>query len=237
MKRLLQRSRKAAIILAFSRPKAHGPRPKGTSLQPLLIATTNPGKVREIRRILEGTSVRLVTLADLSPIPEPEETGRTFADNARLKAGYYAAASGHVTVAEDSGLVIDALGGRPGVESARYPGATYPDRFANLYRELAAHPRPWRARFVCSLAVVKAQGPGPKAQASQLLFECEAQVEGEIAAEPRGAYGFGYDPFFFYPPLGRTTGELTDDEKIAISHRGQAFRQLKAWLDKLGPWA
>ena len=217
MKRLLQRRRKAAIILAFL---------------PLLVATTNPGKVREIRRILEGTSVRLVTLADVKPIPEPEETGRTFAANARLKATYYADASGIVTVAEDSGLVIDALGGRPGVESARYPGDTYPDKFANLYRELAQHPRPWTARFVAALAVVepaRVQGPGPRAQGG-VLFACEGAVEGEIAPDPRGSHGFGYDPFFFYPPLGRTTGELTDDEKIAISHRGKAFRMLAAWL-------
>jgi XTP/dITP diphosphohydrolase len=203
----------------------------------LLIATTNAGKVREIRRILAGTSVDLLTLAGIPPIPEPEETGRTFADNARLKAKYYAAATGLVTVAEDSGLVIDALGGRPGVESARYPGATYPDKFANLYQELAPHPRPWLARFVCALAVAQAQGPGPRAQGRQVLFECQATVEGEIAPEPRGTHGFGYDPFFFYPPLGRTTGELTDDEKIAISHRGQAFRKLKGWLDGLRPGA
>ena len=223
----------------------------------LLIATTNPGKVREIRRILEGTSLRLVTLADLPAIPEPEENGRTFADNARLKAEHYASAGGLVTVAEDSGLVIDALGGRPGVESARYPGATYPEKFANLYRELAPHQRPWTARFVCSLAVVKAcraealaesgpraqdsslpaQGNWPMAQECQVLFECEATVEGEIAPEPRGTHGFGYDPFFFFPPLGRTTSELTDDEKIAISHRGKAFRMLREWLGTLGPWA
>lgn len=190
----------------------------------LLIATTNPGKVREICRILEGTSVRLLTLADVPPVPEPEETGRTFAENARLKAEYYARSSGLTTVAEDSGLVIDALGGRPGVLSARYPGATYPEKFANLYRELAPHPRPWTARFVAALAVVQAKG-------SLLLFECEGTVAGEIAAEPRGSHGFGYDPFFFYPPLGRTTGELTDDEKIEISHRGKAFRQLRAWLN------
>jgi len=220
-------------------------------LEQLLLATTNAGKVREIRRILEGTSLRLLTLADLPPVPEPEETGRTFAANARLKAEYYAAGSGLVTVAEDSGLVIDALDGRPGVESARYPGGTYPEKFANLYRELAPHPRPWTARFVCALAVVrpKAHGPWPRAggdnrtaqgdraQDSALLFACDGTVGGEIAPEPRGAHGFGYDPFFFYPPLGRTTGELTDDEKIAISHRGKAFRRLREWLDTLGPWA
>ncbi len=126
----------------------------------MLIATTNPGKIREIRRVLAGLPVELTTLADRPPIPEPEETGRTFGENARLKAVYYAAASGLVTVAEDSGLVIDALGGRPGVESARFPGATYGEKFANLYRELERCSRPWTARFVCSLACAGAPGPG-----------------------------------------------------------------------------
>ena len=110
----------------------------------------------------------LTTLADLPPIAEPEETGATFAENARLKARYYAEASGLPTVAEDSGLSIDAIDGRPGVESARYPGATYADKFANLYRELASHPPPWRARFVCALAFVD-QAPGTRLQASARL--------------------------------------------------------------------
>ena len=120
----------------------------------LLIASTNPGKVREIRAVLAGLSVTLYSLADLPAVPEPLETGRTFADNALLKARYYARSSQLLTVAEDSGLVIDALDGRPGVNSARYPGATYPEKFARLYGELAPHPRPWTARFVCSLAFV-----------------------------------------------------------------------------------
>ena len=192
----------------------------------MLIATTNPGKVREIRRVLAALSLELKTLADLPPFPEPEETGSTFAENALLKAKYYAQSSGLDTVAEDSGLVIDAIDGRPGVESARYPGATYPDKFANLYRELAGHPRPWTARFVCSLAYVAAPGPN----GTPLLFACEGTVEGEVAVEPRGAHGFGYDPFFFYPPYGRTLGEATDEEKLAVSHRGAAFRQFREWL-------
>lgn len=192
----------------------------------MLIATTNPGKIREIRRVLEGLDVPLTTLGDLPPVPEPDETERTFAGNALLKAVYYARSSGMDTVAEDSGLVIDAIDGRPGVESARYPGATYPDKFANLYRELAAHPRPWTARFVCSLAYVAAPGPG----GSPLLFACEGRVEGEVAPQPRGPHGFGYDPFFFYPPYGRTLGEATDEEKLLISHRGAAFRQFREWI-------
>ena len=192
----------------------------------MLIATTNAGKVREIRRVLAGLPINVKTLGDLPPFQEPEETGRTFAENALLKANYYARSSGLATVAEDSGLVIDALGGRPGIESARYPGATYADKFANLYQELSGHPRPWTARFVCSLAYVGV--PGPKGSA--VLFTCEAKVEGEIAPQPRGANGFGYDPIFFYPPYGRTLGEATDEDKLAVSHRGAAFRKFREWI-------
>ena len=206
----------------------------------LLIATTNPGKLREIQFVLAGVPPALLTLNDLPPIAEPEETGLTFADNARLKAEYYAQAAGLHTVAEDSGLEIDALGGRPGVLSARYPGDTYAEKFANLYRELAGHRRPWTARFVCSVAIVAAPGsvgmvtadPPPGAGGSgRLVFQCESTVEGEIAAEPRGEYGFGYDPIFFYPPYGCTLGEVTGARKLAVAHRGRAFRRVADWLN------
>lgn len=232
----------------------HDGHAKGLRVSRILIATTNRGKLREIRRALEGVSVRWLSLEDLHHVPEPEETGRTFAENALLKARYYAAASDLPTVAEDSGLAIDALGGRPGVESARYPGATYPDKFRGLYRELAPHRRPWTAKFVCSLAFVdKAKGPRPKAQenlapdrdkqdlpgamglgprALQVLFTCEATVEGEIAESPLGTYGFGYDPIFFYPPYSSTLGEVDDARKLAVSHRGRAFRQFRDWLQQ-----
>jgi XTP/dITP diphosphohydrolase len=194
----------------------------------LLIATTNPGKVREIRQVLDGVSVELVTLADLPPVVEPEETGPTFAENARLKAIYYRTSSGLPTVAEDSGLAIDALGGRPGVESARYPGATYAEKFANLYRELAPHARPWTARFVCALAFIgEVPGTGPQAA---VAFESEGIVEGRIVSAPRGSNGFGYDPIFFYPPYDCTLGEASDAQKLVVSHRGQAFRKFKEWL-------
>jgi len=196
----------------------------------LLIATTNAGKIREIRHVLAGTPVDLVTLSDLPPVAEPEETGATFAENARAKAEYYARHSGLMTVAEDSGLAIDALGGRPGVQSARYPGKTYEEKFANLYRELAPHPRPWTARFVCSAAVVgEAQDPGPNAQ---VLFTCEATVEGEITDRPRGTNGFGYDPIFVYPPYGCTLAEVDADRKLAVAHRGKAFEQVRKWIEE-----
>lgn len=197
----------------------------------LLVATTNAGKIREIRQILDGLALQFVTLADLPPIAEPEETGGTFAENAELKARYYAGASGLGTVAEDSGLAIDAIGGRPGVASARYPGATYADKFANLYRELAPHARPWTARFVCSLCYVgmeQAVGHGPKTD--HVLFTTEASIEGEIAQAPRGANGFGYDPIFYFPPYAATLGEVDDARKLAVAHRGKAFRTFRAWL-------
>jgi len=193
----------------------------------LLIASTNLGKVREIRAVLAGLSVTLHSLADLPAVPEPAETGRTFADNALLKARYYAQTSRLLTVAEDSGLVIDALDGRPGVKSARYPGATYPEKFARLYAELAPHPRPWTARFVCSLAFV---GTPNSMSAVEPLFTCEATVEGEIAAEPAGSFGFGYDPIFYYPPYKTTLGNVDDERKLAVAHRGKAFRQFRQWL-------
>jgi len=202
----------------------------------MLIATTNAGKIREIQRALEGLKIRLTTLKDLAPVPEPDETGSTFAENARLKADYYARATGLPTVAEDSGLEIDALGGRPGVQSARYPGATYPDKFANLYRELADRRQPWSARFVCSLAFVEPPTrdalwrPGSDDGETTLLYATEGTVEGEIAPRPRGKHGFGYDPIFFYPPYKTTLGDVTDEKKLAVSHRGKAFARLKHWL-------
>lgn len=192
----------------------------------LLIATTNAGKIREIVPILQGTSVRLRTLTDLgAPMPEPEETGASFAANARLKADYYAAKTGMITVAEDSGLVIDALGGRPGILSARYPGDTYAEKFVNLYRELAAHPRPWKARYFCALCL-----SNPTVLTSQSRYECSGIVLGEIWPEPRGSHGFGYDPIFYYPEFGATFGEVDDERKSSVAHRGRAFRKLREYL-------
>jgi XTP/dITP diphosphohydrolase len=190
----------------------------------LLVATTNPGKMREIRPLLAGTRARLVSLADLPAIPEPEETGATFWENARLKALAYSRASGLPTVAEDSGLAIDALAGEPGVRSARFLGAdaSYPERFAEIFRRLHDVPgAPHTARFVTALAV---------ADGNALIFEAEARIEGVLAPAAAGSHGFGYDPIFLYPPFGKTTGELTLDEKAAVSHRARAFRDLRRAL-------
>lgn len=190
----------------------------------LLLATTNPNKVREIRALLDGVPCEIVGLDACPPIEPPEETGRTFEDNARLKALYYSKATGMSAIAEDSGLVVDALDGAPGVESARFAGADtpYPEKFARLYAMLDARSqRSSPARFVCALAV---------AQQGRINFEARGTVEGTIAPEPRGDHGFGYDPIFFYPPQGMTLGEVPDEVKRAVSHRGAAFRQLRAFL-------
>jgi XTP/dITP diphosphohydrolase len=189
----------------------------------LLVATTNAGKLREIRRLLP--SIELLTLADVPPVAEPEETGTTFADNARLKARYYAAHTGLLTVAEDSGLSVDTLDGEPGVRSARYlrADASYQERFDAILAGLAARPeQPRTARFVCAVAV---------ADRDAIVYETTGVVEGEIAETPAGAGGFGYDPIFRYPPYGATLAEVPAEAKLAVAHRGQAFRALAAWLD------
>jgi XTP/dITP diphosphohydrolase len=193
----------------------------------LLVATTNTGKLREIRALLASIPVDIVTLGDLPPIEEPEETGRTFEENARLKALYYSARAGMTTVAEDSGLEIDGLNGEPGVRSARFlrADATYPERFAAILGRLAGPPEKNRAaRFVCALAV---------ADGGQIIYEARGTVEGEIAREARGTAGFGYDPIFYYPPYGSTLAEVTEHAKLAVAHRGQAFRCLASWLGSL----
>ena len=205
-------------------------------MKPLLIASTNEGKLKEIQLILQGLPIPLASLRDIPPVPEPQETGATFEENARLKAAAYAAAGRLVTVAEDSGLAIDALNGAPGIHSARYPGATYPDRFSRLYEELARHPRPWTARYVCALAVVtwETGGSGGSGGSGRVLFESTATVEGEIWPEPRGSNGFGYDPIFYYPVYRRTFGEVSDELKLAVAHRGRAFLTFRDWVERGG---
>ena len=187
----------------------------------LLIATTNPGKLREIRPLLSGLPWDLVSLADVDPIPEPDESAHTFWENARIKALAYAAGSGLISVAEDSGLVIDAMDGEPGVMSARFMGAAtpYPDRFREIFRRIAGRDR--TARFVTALAV---------ARGDSIIFETETAIEGEIAREAAGAHGFGYDPIFWYPPFACTTAQLPEREKAIVSHRARAFRDLRRHL-------
>lgn len=206
-------------------------------MRPLLIATTNAGKLAEIRTALAGMPYDLQALSELRAerrdaaerlvIDPPAETGTTFAENARLKALYYAARSGLLTVAEDSGLEIDALDGAPGVESARLGGdtAAYPEKFRLIYQELArAGLSTSPARFVCAVALV---------EGTRVVFEARGTVEGQITPAPRGSGGFGYDPIFFYPPLGCTLAEA-GPRKLGVSHRGEAFRKLRAFLDHEG---
>ena len=192
----------------------------------ILIATTNPGKIREIRGILAGAPVDLVTLADLPGIAEPDETGTSFADNARLKALYYAAATGLPSVADDSGIEIDALDKAPGVHSARWHGHDYSVKFGKIYELLAEKGAATSAaRFVAAVAFAKD---------GRVAFESRGVVEGTIAPEPKGSNGFGYDPIFFYPPLNCTLAEVTGDAKAQVSHRGAAFRAFRDYLLESG---
>jgi XTP/dITP diphosphohydrolase len=204
----------------------------------IVLGSRNPGKLREMRAILADLPVELVGLEQLDPqqsTPEPEEIGETFADNARAKALYYAAATGQWALADDSGLVVDALGGVPGVRSARFAAEDVPpgaprnviDSANNvkLLRLLADVPDARRtARFVCHLVL---------AEGGRVILESHGAVEGRILHEPRGRGGFGYDPLFFVEQAGCTTAELPEERKNAISHRGQAARQLAAALRKL----
>ena len=190
----------------------------------LVVATTNKNKINEIRTMLDGLDVELATLDRWPDVAVPEETGQTFEENARQKAIYYASVTGAMVVAEDSGLEIDALGGAPGVESARFGGVelTYPQKFALIDERLRASGRPDRtARFVCAVAL---------ATDSSVWFEARGVVEGEIVLPPRGTGGFGYDPIFLYPPYGRTLAEVSVAQKAAVSHRGKAFGELRKFL-------
>ena len=186
----------------------------------LLLATTNPGKVREIRRALAGLPVKVFGLGDLPPGPSPRERGSSFLENARAKSLFYSRRWDGLTLAEDSGLEIDALAGAPGVRSARFSSPRPMDERNNLkvLRLLRGVPPAGRgARFVCVMVLAR-QG--------RVLKEIRGQVRGRIAPAPRGENGFGYDPLFYYPPLRRTFAELGPAEKNAVSHRGRALRKL-----------
>ena len=187
----------------------------------VLVATTNPGKVRELAAILAGLPVELVGLGDLDGAPEVEETGATFMANALLKARAYAAWSGLAALADDSGLEVDALGGAPGVYSARYagPGASDADNLAKLLGAIAAVPAAERtARFRCAAVLAD---PGGR------TWEAEAAWEGRLLERPRGDGGFGYDPLFVPDGWDRTSAEVDAATKNAASHRAMAFAALR----------
>jgi XTP/dITP diphosphohydrolase len=197
------------------------------SLADLLLATTNQGKLREFREIFAGIPFALTTLDERGIDLEVEETGLTFAENALLKAHAYSRASGLLALADDSGLEIDALHSEPGVYSARWPTAdtSYPERFELIFDRLAGLPPEQRtARFRCVIALARPDG---------WQETVEGVVEGVIADTPRGEHGFGYDPIFLVPALGRTTAELPPEEKHRISHRGRAARAARDVLMRL----
>jgi len=193
----------------------------------LLIATQNEGKVSELRDLLAGTAFRLTSLAEFSVrIPAPAETALTFAENALIKARHYYERSGLLSIADDSGLEVEALGGRPGVLSARYAGegASGREMVAKLLQELEGVPDgERRGRFVCAVAIV---GEG-----IEELFE--GTCDGVISHEPRGERGFGYDPVFIDPESGRTFAELTASQKSGLSHRGRALEQACEFLKRV----
>ncbi|HLB72755.1 MAG TPA: XTP/dITP diphosphatase [Sedimentisphaerales bacterium] len=199
----------------------------------ILVASTNPGKMAELRAMLDA-DVEWVGLSDFPGLPEVEEDGATFAENARKKAVGYARATGLWTIADDSGLAVDALGGEPGVKSARYSGEKLPGEERTLLDHrnmkkvlelLDGVPKEKRtARFICCLCLAS-----PK----KVLLETTGKVEGVITDREIGTDGFGYDPIVFIPDMGKTVAQMTAEEKNSISHRGNAIRKLKPMLDEL----
>jgi len=185
-------------------------------------ATGNPGKLREFRLAAERFGVEIAELPDFKDFPACEETGRTFEENAVLKARYYGQHAPGRLFADDSGLEVDALDGRPGVVSARYagPGATDAMNNALLLGNLRGR-EDRRARFVCVIALVNR---------GELIRTFRGVVEGEILEEARGTEGFGYDPLFYFPPYGRSFGEISVEEKMAVSHRGKALTGMFRYL-------
>ncbi len=190
-----------------------------------LLATQNRGKAREIRSALSPFNIEFEFLLGRDDLPEALESGTTLAENARLKAEHYHQLTGLPTLAEDSGLVVDALGGKPGVHSARF-APTDKKRIEKLLRMLNSRPDPSSrsARFVSAICLLLPED----------LIEVTGEVQGELAQEPRGTHGFGYDPIFYYPPLGKTFAQMTMEEKNQISHRARALEKLSVSLHKYG---
>lgn len=194
----------------------------------LLIATRNENKLSELQQILSDLSVALIDLQAFPGIPEIAETGKSFAENAQLKAAGYAIQTGRLTMADDSGLEVDALDGEPGIFSARYLGesVSYPVRMQTLLERLATIKGTNRsARFVCAIAIADRQGT--------ILYTSVGTCEGQIAEEARGSRGFGYDPIFIPRGYDLTFGELDSHLKNQISHRARALRAARAYLQSL----
>lgn len=194
----------------------------------LLLATNNQGKIKEYRRLLRDVPVELVTLADLGITTEVSEEGESLEENARLKAMAYAVEGRMVALADDSGLEVDALGGEPGPMSARYAGegASDSDRVNYLLTRLEGVPWEKRsARFRCVIAIAMPEGK---------VELCSGECRGFIIFEPRGESGFGYDPVFYLPELGKTMAELSMEAKNRVSHRSRAVSQVPRLLERLG---
>ena len=196
-------------------------------MKTLLVASSNPGKLREFLAILQGLGVNLVLPADVGVFLQVEEDGMDYHENALKKARVYCQASGLITVADDSGLEVDALEGAPGLHSARYspkPGATDADRRAYLLQQLDNYPRPWPAHFHCTLVVALPNGDH---------YTYVGNCYGEIIPQERGKQGFGYDPIFLMAGKEMTMAEIPEEEKNRISHRGQAVLAALPTLEKI----
>lgn len=194
----------------------------------IVLATGNKNKVNEIKELLKEFSIEVQSLKDFGPLPEPVEDGETFDDNAYKKALHYAKRLGLPCLADDSGLVVDALDGRPGVYSARYSGenATDWDNCEKLLKEMEGKTNR-SAHFMCVLSLATPKGPA---------LTWEGRCEGEICTERHGEAGFGYDPVFFYKELGKTFAEVSMAEKSKVSHRGKALAEFAAEFPKVQAW-
>lgn len=197
-------------------------------LRVVVLATRNAGKMRELQQLLQDFPIELKNLNDFGPIPEVEEDGETFDDNAYKKAAFTAKVLGLPAIADDSGLVVEALGGAPGVKSARYAGenATDKENIAKLLKEMAGKDNR-RAAFECVISIAVPSGPA---------LTYEGRCEGEITSEPKGGSGFGYDPVFYCPEYGKTFAELNSQEKNRVSHRGKALREVAAEFPQILAW-
>ena len=194
----------------------------------IVLATNNVNKVREIKALLHEYTVEVKSLAEFGPMPEAVEDGETFEENAYKKSLHYAKVLGLPCLADDSGLSVDALGGRPGVYSARYAGehATDADNCAKLLKEMEGQANR-KAHFTCALSLAVPSGPA---------LSWEASCHGEILLEKRGESGFGYDPVFFFPDFGKTFAEVPLEQKSSVSHRGKALKEFAAEFDKVAQW-
>jgi XTP/dITP diphosphohydrolase len=196
--------------------------------RPLVLATRNQGKIMEFRKLLSGFEVNIKSLSDFGPIPPVLEDGRTFEENAYKKAHFTAKVLGFPALADDSGLVVDALKGGPGVHSARFAGEGASDEANNLkLLKMMQGMASRKAAFECAIVIAVPRGPA-------LVYE--GRCEGEIAYEMRGTNGFGYDPVFYYPAMKKTFGEMSQEEKNRVSHRGKAMAGLREEFGKVLVW-